>query len=89
MGKRIVVPLKDQCTCEYCNDPLDARDSGTYVKVTGWAKNRKTGSLGNNSVTLCKPHRAYACSYCIHKLNSNIPLNQMELFHLPFTDEST
>lgn len=82
-----VIPRADRCKCEYCGDTLNARDSHTYVRVTGWAKNRKSGNLGSNAVVLCELMGGYACRYCIRKMIDGIPLEQMELFHLPYSDD--
>lgn len=84
----IQIPERSLVMCKFCGDALNAEAGGVYHRGTAWFKQQKRARSGTNSACLVNWHDEWACQFCIHKLLTNVPVDQMELFHLPIDDES-
>ena len=84
---QISIPERDLVQCRYCHDALNATAGGVYHRGTAWFKQQKRARSGTNSACLVNWEDDWACQFCIQKLLKNIPVDQMELFHLPIDDD--
>ena len=72
--------------CVYCKDPIDIASWGYYRKGTAWFRKQK-GTQGTNSAAMVEWVTMYACQHCIRKQLDGISVDQMSLFHLPYSDD--
>ena len=85
--QQVPIPASQLVKCRYCGDAMSASAGGVYHRGTAWFKQQKRARSGTNSACLVQWADDWACQFCIHKLLTNIPVDQMELFHLPLSDE--
>ena len=71
--------------CRYCHDAMNAEGWG-LPSWTAWFKQQKRARSGTNSACLVDWTDECACQFCIAKLVNHVPVDQMELFHLPYSD---
>lgn len=83
----IHIPRKDLVQCKYCGDAMNATAGGVYHRGTAWFKQQKRARSGTNSACLTAWLDEWACQFCIGKILDKVPVDQMELFHLPYSDE--
>lgn len=86
-GNGIRIPAKDLVQCHYCGDALNATAGGVYHRGTAWFKQQKRARSGTNSACLVNWDSAWACQFCIGKILSKVPVDQMELFQIPYPDD--
>lgn len=86
----IQIPIPEQylVQCRYCGDSLNCNMGGVYHRGTAWFKQQKRARSGTNSACLVDWADDWACEFCIYKLTHRIPVDQMELFHLPIDDDA-
>lgn len=83
----IRIPAKDLVSCLYCGDALNATAGGVYHRGSAWFKQQKRARSGTNSACLVKWEDEWACQFCIGKILAKVPVDQMELFQLPYSDD--
>lgn len=84
---QIPIPERYLVVCKFCGDALNATAGGVYHRGTAWFKQQKRARSGTNSACLVDWQDDWACQFCIHKLVTHVPVDQLELFHLPIDDE--
>jgi len=79
---RIDIPARFLVHCRYCHEPLNSTGKGIYHRGTAWFKQQTTGNhaAGLNSASMVEWSREWCCVFCMKKLMSNIPVEQMQLF---------
>jgi hypothetical protein len=59
------MPTTPPVRCHFCQTLVDPNALGVYKRVTGWARNRKSGTGGTHQLALPGPVTGYACAPCI------------------------
>lgn len=83
----LTIPARYLVHCRYCGDAMNSNDGGNYHRGTAWFKQQKRARSGTNSACLVDWVEEWACQFCIRKLLTDVPVDQMELFHLRMDDD--
>jgi len=87
MQPAMTIPAKNLVHCRYCGDAMDNSGGGVYHRGTAWFKQQKRARSGTNSACLVDWVDDWACQFCVQKILAHISTDQMELFHIPYSDD--
>lgn len=85
--QQITIPARYLVQCRYCGDAMNSSANRVYHRGTAWFKQSTNARTGTNAACLVEWKDEWACQFCIHKILTKVPVNQMELFHLPDSDD--
>jgi len=73
----IQIPERYRARCEFCDKPLDVRDTGVFQRTSGWVMNRTGG--GGHGVSLPEREPRWAHGMCVEKKTKGT-LGQARMF---------